>query len=478
MFIRSLMLVLLLSSFAFAQETAPLERPPGKVECLEEALKTCTYSIQNSNAQAMIRKINLALFSGVSLISSEEGHLEEVSPKKISFWHRDEKLRKNIIDLIPYLDRYDEFVASALVEVSVEIYSSTQSGLRSFEGAIQSINMGNSFGKTKEMTPVENSETVKLSFNMGSVALSGVLNASRTSGDIEQVAKITQIVPNQEALNFKQTKPVYIKVTDVTTKDDKTGVEVSGQISISQDSENLPLVLVKNFNLSYGVQTGPQDVSTVKLDTGSVFLTEGVSSVLVSVGTFTAVQKKTNSFLGLKRTDDSTQAQLLVILRARPISYDDFVKENQKLASTDTQSPHFKPEDIAKMPVGDNKSFLKALNTLEPLSELTPSGDPILGFRLSKDAATQNILKQQVRVRVKGGGIDQQGVRTVEQLMQSLFRIKPLTKRSLRDPEVVLEVTLEDARNKREVEDAKWVYQKRTIKLLYNPQTNDFLRAN
>lgn len=117
---------------------------------------------------------------------------------------------------------------------------------------------------------------------------------------------------------------------------------------------------------------------------------------------------------------------------------------------------------------GNGIDFKTALKSVKPYALQTPSGQKILGMKLDKKFARRDNIKKSVEVSIKGGGIKQEAILTLENLMLSGLKFNPVGLRYLDKKVVKFKVTLKPFRGSRS--------SRVKITLYYNPRTNSFIQ--
>src|SRR5690606_31466833 len=199
--------LLLLSSTLFAQEG--LERPAAAVDC-SQSLKRCTYIVQNGTAAKLIQKIERILFPG-TILTPSEGYIEAESLKKIGFWLESSELLERFKGLLPALDTFESFDPTSLVQVSIDVYGITETGLTNLTASLQSaapagdddgdfsINTGNS--------------ALDLTLKLGTNLLASALGSRNVKKYTKKLTTVTRFIPNRAEINFAHTSNIYISPT-------------------------------------------------------------------------------------------------------------------------------------------------------------------------------------------------------------------------------------------------------------------------
>ncbi len=463
---KYLTLVLLLSlsiTTAFANN---LEQDPAQVKCDDE-LKRCTYVSQNITARQLVSRINSIMFPA-SILTPKEGYINVESLKKINFWLEQVELKTRFIALLPLLDSFEEFNPSALVQLTTEIYSVSELGFSHLSAEIASASTD-----TGDATDVDLSSlgggTIELALKLGSNLLGSVLGTKVSRQEITQVETITQLIPNLSDISYSHGSTVFISPSPGIVKEAKAGVTINGTVSINKfDSE---LVVLKNYNFNYGVINSTTEgetmapVTMLSIQNPQLYLVKDTATMVVSTHT---VREESGRQWGLGlfgRSKDKLRSKLMIVTRATAFSFVDYIRQLKKLRRLELHR-EFSELEINSFP-SDSLSFKEALSVLKPYSLQTPSGQKILGFKLDKDFARQNNIKKSVEVEIKGGGIKQEAILTVENLMLSGIKFNPVGLRYLDKKLITFKIELKKFGGSRS--------DRVKLKLYYNPRTNSFI---
>lgn len=459
-----------LAMVSFAQEISPnstMERPAGNVQC-DEKLERCEYVTQNVVARSLVAKINAVLFPG-SVLSPADGYISIESLKKISFWIQDETLRDRFIALIPVLDVLEDFEASSLIQLTTEIYSLSDEGLTELQAQISSV--GGTDTDSDWTLGSGGLGTVDLALKVGNKLLSSVLGSRVVRNQVTRVTTVTQLLPNLSSLDYNHTTNIFVSPTAGSVKEEKAGLTLTGNLSISASDPDL--VLLTDYSFSYGVLLPPVEgrvdrVSLLKFTNPQLYMVKGLSNILVSSLSSETTNGRDIGILSFGRRREKVQSKIMVITRAEAMSFDQYVSQLKKLRQYDLFR-EFSPAEIEEMPM-DEVSLETVMKSLKPYSFSTPSGERVLGFTLDRKLARSSIIKKSLEIEVNevrfgGGGLKQKAIRSVENLMLSGFKFDPLEPRSLEKPVVKIRVTLKKFRAR---ESTK-------VELFYNPETNQFI---
>ncbi|MCO4754772.1 MAG: hypothetical protein KC478_09820 [Bacteriovoracaceae bacterium] len=459
-----LLIVLSSISISFA---GSLEDSPSKAECNEE-LKRCTYVSQNITARTLVSRINSIMFPG-SILTPEEGYINVESLKKINFWLSNEELKTRFIALLPLLDSFEEFNPSALVQLTTEIYSVSEKGFNHMTAQIASATTDTG-DATDVVLNTLGGGTIDLALKLGSNLLGSVLGTRVAREEVSQVETVTQLIPNMADISYSHGSTVFVSPTPGIVKEAKAGLNISGTVSINKfDSE---LVVLKNYNFNYGVinpsiegeVTAP--VTLLSIQNPQLYLVKDTSTMVVSTHT---VREENGREWGLGlfgRSKDKLRTKLMVVTRATAYSFQDYIRQLKKLRRLDLHRS-FSELEINSFP-GNSIALDTVLKSVKPYALQTPSGQKILGMRIDKTLARADNIKKSIEVTIKGGGIKQEAILTLENLMLSGIKFNPMGLRYLDKKVVKLKVELKPFRGSRS--------ERVRLKLYYNPRTNSFIQ--
>lgn len=457
-----------LAMVSFAQDLpTTMERPAGQVECAEE-LERCEYVTQNVLARQLVAKINSVLFPG-SVLSPADGYISIESIKKISFWINDEVLRDRFIALIPVLDVLEDFEAGSLVQLTTEIFSVSDEGLTQLQAELASV--GNSDEDSDWTLGSGGLGSVDLALKIGNKLLSSVLGSRVVRNEVTKVTTVTQLLPNLSSIDYAHTTNIFVSPTAGSVKEEKAGLTLTGNISISQSDSDL--MLITDYSFSYGVLLPPAEgrvdrVSILKFTNPQLYMVKGLSNILVSSLSTETRNGKDIGLLSFGRRREKLQSKIMVITRAEPMSFEQYIQSLKKLRQYDLFR-EFSNSEVEELPLNEI-DMVTVLKSLKPFALSTPSGDRVLGFTLDRRLARASNIKKSIEieideVRFGGGGLKQKSIRSIENLMLSGFKFDPLSPRSLEKPLVEIKVTLKKFRSKE-------IYK---TKVYYNTETNQFI---
>ena len=464
----SILNFLIMLNFSIANEIPDIgiQRTPGKVDCNDE-LKICSYVAQNITSRDLISKLNANLFPG-SILSPSEGYLTSDGIKKINFYINNDAMRLKFISVIPLMDTLEDFDPSDLVLLTTDIFSLTDSGLSNIQASLVNANASTSEIANWAITSAFGGPT-GMALKLGTNLLSSLLGSNKVKEESSKVTTISQLIPNQAGINFSNTAKIYISPgTSGVVKEEQAGLTIGGTVSISARDNDL--VVIKDYNLSYGVvEDGGlnEKVNIISITNPQLYLVKGTSSLLVSSLTVEETSKTSTSSISFGKIKGKTQNKIMIITRAESINFKDFVNEMKKTRMMELHQ-QFSEEEKTKLPI--NEVDLKSvLENITPLAYFTTSGDRVLGFKLDpKDARLNNISKNIVISVTSGGifsrGLNQKIILPLENLMLSGLKFDPLTPKELKKTSVDIKLSLKEYSGSASVGKT----------LHYNPETNKF----
>jgi hypothetical protein len=462
-FVLLSLLLLSTATVTFGEGLTSLERVSPEVECNVE-LKRCTYVTQNLNAQELVAKIQSIMFPE-SVLTATDGYIFIESLKKVNFWFFKQEMLDRFMGLIPLLDSFEDFNPNALVQLTTEIYAISEEGLNQLE-----ISLSNAASGVSSLTLGALALAASNPLSIGTNALSVALSGQRSRQQVSRVSVVNQLISNYGNINFKHKSKVYISPNSVTTKEEEAGIQLNGKVSINRQDANY--VLVKDYSFFYGIINPSTElaeqspVTSLEFSFEELYLTEGVSRMMVSSNFFEVGKTRGGLFDVWNRGKELKKSKLLIVTRARTFSFDEFMEESRLLSEL-TLYNHFNQNDISNLQDRD-VSVKEVFESLEPYAYLTPAGERVLGFRLDKKLATSSNYKREVKIKVKGGGIKMREGARLDRLMLSGMKFDEMTAKYLGKYKVKVVITLEE--ETRSGRGAKSV-----ITLEYNPKENRFL---
>lgn len=452
-------------------EQPQMQRAPQKVECNDE-IKLCTYVVQNLTGRELVAKINAIVFPG-SILSSSEGVINVKSLKEITFYINDPELRSRFIAIIPLLDVFDDFAPSSLVQLTTEIYSLSEGGLTELQAEVTAATTNPASDIADVAIKTMTGGAVDLGLRIGTNFLSSVLGSRKVKERSSKITTVTQLIPNFASINYSHNTNIYVSPTAGVVKDEMSGININGSVSISGSDSDL--VLIKDYSFKYGVvesgATPTSDrVNMLSFSNPQLYLVRGISSLLISSVTRTTTDKTETGILSWGKTKNELQSKIMVITRAEAISFQSFITDLKKIRTLEL---HREFTQIEKDSFPNNElEMTEVLNHVKPYAMFSPSGDRILGFRLDfKDARISNIAKNiEISIKsgslFKAGGLKQKRILSVENLMLSGIKFDDtLTSKELNQAKVKITIELKLFNSN----------DKTTTTLFYNPETNKFI---
>lgn len=443
-FISFLFIFFALNASIFSQEV--LQRGPGKLECREELLR-CTYVAQNLTARTLANRIRQALLPG-NVLTPTEGYINVESTSVLSFWFFDEELKDRFEGLLPLLDVLEAGVPSHLVQLTTEIYSLSEEGLGHIDASIGAAS--SDIGDAPDFDILNNGGVLDLSLTVSSRLLSAVLGSQLGRKETSRVTRVVQLIPNLAPISYERTSNIYISPTAGVVKDEKAGLTLGGSVSINAGDSDL--VLLKDYSFNYGVVNRDQDserdsVTILKVSNPSLYLYEGVSTMIVSSNTSVVSNDTSFGFFSFGRNRNKVFNKLMVVTSAKTMTFENYRDEMARYSRT-SLFRSFEESQVERMPLSKG-SLSEVLNSLKPYSYRLSNGTPVIGFKLDERLAAQDNIKKTIEVSVKGGGLRMKKMRSIENLMLSGFKFDELSSRYLNRAKVKLKIEL-DVHNSRE----------------------------
>lgn len=455
-----------LASAAELSTNQVMQRSPSKVDCNEE-IKICSYVAQNITGRELIAKLNANLFPG-SILSPSEGFLNTDGLKKINFYMSNEDLRLKVIAAIPLMDTLEDFDPSDLVLVTTDIFSLTEGGLSNIQASL--VNTNDTTSELAEWVISSAFGPTGMALKIGTNLLSSLLGSSKVKEESSKVTTISQLVPNLAGINYSKTSKIYISPpASGVVKEEQAGLSVGGTVSISaRDSD---LVLIKDFNLTYGVVEAAgvgERVNILSVNNPQLYLVKGTSSLIVSSVTMGQSNRTEYSAVSFGKKKEKLMDKIMIVTRAEAVNFKDFVNDMKKMRLSDLHQKFSKAE-MEKFPKTEIQ-IEEVLGHVIPYSYFTVAGDRVLGFKLdARDARLNNIAKN-IEITVKSGklfasGIKQKKILELENLMLTGFKFDNLPLKELKKAVVDIELTLKVFNSDETV--SKTLY--------FNPETNKFI---
>jgi hypothetical protein len=450
---KALIMLLVLSSLSFghAQEAGQEQAISGKVICPERegvSLGYCQYTVKNLNrAQALIAKVNQAIFQGIPLISSK-GILQPFgeNEQQLMFWHNDPTVLENMKTIIPLLDTKENFTTYSIVEIRTDIYEVSETGLSSLGAEISNLKFGSMFDSADDGYGVTaNNQGMGLDLRLGTFELQGLISAERSRGTLTRKGTIVRTIPNLTNLSYSDTTQLYFAPGAGTNViQPKTGTELSGKVSIN-DIDN-SLVNIKDFNLYFGKlveANGQKYVNSVTIPFENIVLKEGVSFPILSSKTIGTMNIKKRGFLGFGNVTETEDTKLLVYVSAKVYEWSEYLNSVRALV----EEPKFKFTRDEKELLSDScVNDLEVLNDLKLHAKRDQLGDPVLNINFDKDLACKDNIGRRVKVTISGEDIDENintTMTTFERVMHMPIRIKGIMPRKFTQSSLKFKIKFE-----------------------------------
>ncbi len=459
----------LIHQTTFAQEqVSQFQRPAGKVNCVEDKVKMCSYVSQNLSARELLAKIQANLFSG-SILTPDKGYIVVDGIKKINFYMEEQSLREKLEAIIPLLDVLEDFNPTDLVLVTTEIFSLTEGGLSNLESSMVSGVDANNDITDWVMSSIFGGPS-GVALKVGTNMVSSLLASSRMREESSRITTINQLIPNRSSLNYSNVSKIYIAPPQTgVVKEEEAGLKISGTPTISGLDDKV--VLIKDFSLTYGVERNQNDLGKVEVLTVSnaeLSLVKGVSSMVVSAVTSAESRASGGSVVTFGKKKEKVFNKLLIITRAEAIRFEDYVADMKKLL---TMSLHhkFSPEQISKLK-DDPIPMTQVLKKIKPETILTSSGDRVIKFYVHKEGARKHNYSKHIEVTVTAGGVfnpdfKQKSVVPLQTLMLSGLKLNSLPNKLLNEPVLPIKISLREYKSMESVD----------VILDYNTEDNSFI---
>lgn len=469
--IISLLIFLSWSLNLFAIE---LEHAPGEVAC-DDKTRVCTYIARNVDAGTFISKITRIMFPPGEFLNPQDGYFHADGSDKVLFYFKggaESELHQRFVGLIPMIDSFDDFDLPAYVQVSVEVYTITDTGLT--ELALETSRF------SEEVDGGTNQGLLEFAIDVGSKLVKAVFATQKQKKQIHRLTRVTQIIPNMRSINFSHITKLYVAPNSVTTKEETPGLVLQTKASISK--RNNDIVELSNFNLTYGVQNkmeGTQPtVTTLQFSIPEIQIERDRSIVLVSSQTLEISKNSgwdlNGQGINLGKGSETAQAKLLLVTSARALTPQELAGEAQNPSLSATKKG-FTAEEVKSLPV-TSVPMNELLQSLNPYTIITATNDRFLMVRLSRELAGQDNVKKYVTVKISGGGIDQEETLTVEELMLKGLRLQPMSAEALADDLVKFKIKIAEyfpkGRGIFKVHHASW----EKMEFLYSNNRNEFIK--
>mgnify|MGYP000745195846 CR=1 FL=1 len=410
------------------------------------SLGYCQYTVQNLNrAQALIAKVNQALFNGRP-ISSSDGILQPFgeNEQQILFWHNNPEILEKMKTVIPLLDTLENFTTYSIVEVRTDIYEVSESGLSSLGAEISNLKFGSLFADDSDdgYGVTGNNNGLGVDLKIGTLELQGLISAERSKGTLNRKGTIIRTVPNLSKLHYKDTTPIYYAPgAGTNVLQPETGIKLDGKVSINQ--YNNSLVNIKDYTLYYGTLTDGGFVNSVEIPFENLILEEGVSFPIVSSKTIGTMKIKKRGLFGFGNSESIEDSKLLVYTSVKIYSFDEYINSIRNLAQEPKLS--FSKNERKDLP-SNCLNDLDVLNDLKLIAKRDQLGDPVLSIMFNKDNACKTNINRRIKISISGEDIDKNINTTVtnfERLMHIPIRIKDISPRQFTQSSLTFKVKME-----------------------------------
>lgn len=457
-----ILLTCLFSLSAIGQEIG-LERPAGAVDC-NQSVKRCTYIVQNGTAAKLIQRIERILFPG-TILTPSEGYIEAESLKQIGFWLESDDLLERFKGLIPSLDTFESFDPTSLVQISIDVYGVTETGLTNLTASLQSV--GPAADDSGDFSISTGSAALDLTLKLGTNLLASALGSKSVKKYTKKLTTVTRYIPNRAEINFSHTSNIYISPTAGSVKEEKVGLNIDGEVSIERTRNDL--IKIQDFSFRYGVLIPGVDpannrVNVLEVTNPEVYLLSGISNLIVSTTTDESTRTRGWGLLSVERGKDESLSKLMVVVRAEPLSFESVIDRMRDMRVRDLHGTFTSTDRTNMNPTGPELKQVLDIG-IDPYARFTASGDRILGFNLDKKMASLATIDKNIEIEIKTRGMKQKAIRTIENLMISGIRFDELPRAAIDKELVKFTLKFKSFRGPTLLKKYLW----------YNPQTNAFI---
>jgi len=438
------------------------QRGPGQIECKDNLMR-CTYVSQNLSAQTLASRVKAVLKPGDVLLPSE-GYITIESTSVLSFWFYDEELRARFEGLLPLLDVLEAGVPTHLVQLTTEIYSLSEEGLSHIDASIGGATSDT--GNAPDFDILNDGGILDLSLTVSSNLLSAVLGTNVGRKETSRVTRVVQLIPNLAPINYERTTNIYVSPTAGVVKDEKAGLTLNGTVSINRGDSSL--ILVKDYSFNYGVLVPAEDddkedrVTILKVSNPSLYLYEGVSTMVVSSNTSVVTRDNRWGIFSFGRERSKVFNKLMVVTRAKSMTFENYRSEMGRYSRL-SLFRRFEENQVESLPTSVG-GLSNVLNSLRPYTFRLSNGDRVVGFKLDEKLAAKDNIKKTIEVNIKGGGLKMKKMRSIENLMLSGFKFDEISGRYLDNAKIKFRIELEVHGSREKVKKS----------LYYDPERNVF----
>lgn len=409
----------------------------GLVECYDKSQlglqgtlvegEFCTYTIKNlANVSELSRKVEQALFNGESLIEPD-GILETFgnNNQTLIFSHQSPEILQQMKLIIPMMDSKESFAPNDVVRINADIYEVNETGLSNLGAAITNLRIGpginDGLDNVRELSA--NSEGLGIDLRAGIYEISGRIAAEKSKGNLNRITRIKTESYNLHKTDYSDITTVYqAPGAGTSIHPEEEGIKIKAKVSIN--NRNRDLVVLKDFDLYYGVANGDGTINKLNIPKQRLVLKEGVLFPLVSSKTTGTETSRTTGLLNYGRTSNSQNKKLLVYLSVDIMTWEEFVGD-MSIADRTKVKTKFNKDEIKALPT-ECPSTKELLSSLEVNAVRGGEGVPLLSFQLDKSMACKKNIKKRIYVKTSGGGILSQEnthLLKVEELMHKPVRI-------------------------------------------------------
>jgi hypothetical protein len=454
----NLILLVILSFSAARAQKSPYAQPVPGVVC-PTGQSYCEYTVVNAPRDEVYAEMIRIVLGGIG-ITSNEVLLSTPGPQTIRFSHTDPKKFDEMKNLLPVLDKLPTLYPSPLVKVTVDVYAATEDALSRISAELTSIGSGVGEPTTSKGISKTEGGGLTVGMNFGSIKFNALIGAERGRQEAQYINTIERNVPIHMDIGYSNIIEIKRPVgTSIETQTQYVGLKVDGKVGIS-DGED-PIAYIQNFSLSYGQQSIglPEQVKEMRVNQPRLDLIPGLAFSLVSETNTVIAKSSSFGLFKFGKSSQNSNARLVVVLKARPMTYKEYIAETKVLMGHQDLNPTFNEEELAGLPEGENLDEI--IDSLKPFAYPIAGGASLIGFRFDKTLATKQTRTRQLMIEVKTSGLKVEQMKSVENLMIGDFRLPPLPQKALTKAKVELRVRI------KELKTGKI----REINLIFNPST-------
>jgi hypothetical protein len=462
---KRLIFCLALASSLNAFADSPYRKAPGTPIC-DDVKQSCEYQTVNATPTVVIQSVNNTILEGRGSCGTSGVYIcKGDGPNTIFFAHKDKKIYEELKTRIPVLDRLPKMSDVPLVEVGVDVYAVTEEAYSRIN--IELSDVGNGFKEKSQEKMFKTSDDgggVKLGLNFGSAKFNALIAAERGQGRVDFITSVVRYVPNGQDISYENRREI-VKAIGVGDKQTITsGLRMDGKVNIADGDD--PLVFIENYSLSYGVPdpANRSEITSLAISETTLPLKPGVAIGLSSETKATVVRGRAMGFFKLRRAKEDSQAQLLVVMRVRPITFQQFISESVEQLGDVDPNPKMNPTEVGDLETCS--SLESVLANVQPFARALRGGNYVLGFKLGACASNESFYNQHVDIEVKASGYNDKGFRSLNNLMAGEYRFAPIPRKMLSESRVEFKVILKERRTQKKVES----------KLVFTPETTEIYK--